>query len=280
MNKYIPRLLNIYNTDVKFKLQKKLNINNVMQIPKIQKIVLNMGIGDARDNKTSLKQAIEEITLITGQKPIVTKAKKAISNFKIRIGDPVGVKVTLRKVYMYEFLDRFISITSPRIRDFRGFSFKGFDGRGNYNFGITEQIIFSEIDYDKINSIRGINVSFITSTANDSDAYTLLQSFGFPINKYIKEKLPEKKLSKKDLKEETPVEEKATAATSAEEVQAEDGSVDVAIAETLVEEAQTEETTTKAPAEEVQADETSAIENSNENNKDNLSDSNQKIKGN
>ena len=188
MEKYIPRLLIDYNSKIKEELKGKLNIENIMRVPKVKKIVLNIGMGDARDNKTSFKQAIEELTLISGQKPIVNIAKKAISNFKIRAGDPVGVSVTLRKNKMYEFFDRFISVTSPRIRDFRGFSSKGFDGRGNYNFGITEQIVFPEINYDNVNNIRGMNITIVTSAHNDLEAYELLQSFGFPINEYNKKK--------------------------------------------------------------------------------------------
>tara|TARA_B100000401_G_scaffold297544_1_gene204128 strand:- start:952 stop:1521 length:570 start_codon:yes stop_codon:yes gene_type:complete len=188
MEKYIPRLFNDYNSKIKHSLKDKLNIENIMRVPKIEKIVINMGIGDARDNKTSFKQAIEEMTLIAGQKPIVNKAKKAISNFKIRIGDPVGLSVTLRREKMYEFLDRFISVTAPRIRDFRGLPSKGFDGRGNYNFGITEQIVFPEIDYDNVNSIRGMNVTFVTSAETDYEAYELLVGFGFPINELTKKK--------------------------------------------------------------------------------------------
>ena len=188
MEKYVPRLLIDYNSKIKEELKEKLNIENIMRVPKVKKIVLNVGMGDARDNKTSFKQAIEELTLISGQKPIINTAKKAISNFKIRIGDPVGVSVTLRKNKMYEFFDRFISVTSPRIRDFRGFSSKGFDGRGNYNFGITEQIVFPEINYDNVNSIRGMNITIVTSAQNDYEAYELLQSFGFPINEYNKKK--------------------------------------------------------------------------------------------
>tara|TARA_Y100001968_G_scaffold211597_1_gene194756 strand:- start:209 stop:784 length:576 start_codon:yes stop_codon:yes gene_type:complete len=188
MKNYSPRLFDLYKNDIQSLLKDKLGINNVMQLPKIEKIVLNMGIGDAKDNKNSLSQAIEEMTIITGQRPVVTKARKAISNFKLRIGDPVGVKVTLRGTKMYEFLDRFISISSPRIRDFRGFSSKGFDGSGNYNFGISEQIIFSEIDYDKVNTIRGLNITIMTNTSNDYYAYELLTSFGFPINDYKEKK--------------------------------------------------------------------------------------------
>ena len=189
MKNYSPRLFDLYKDSIKPLLKEKLDIKNVMQLPKIEKIVLNMGIGDAKDNKNSLAKAIDEMTIITGQKPVITKARKAISNFKLRIGDPVGVKVTLRGKKMYEFLDRFISISSPRIRDFRGLPSKGFDGRGNYNFGISEQIIFSEINYDKVNTIRGINITITTNTDNDLHAYELLVGFGFPINEYkIKKK--------------------------------------------------------------------------------------------
>mgnify|MGYP003954473673 CR=1 FL=1 len=181
MENYSPRLFEVYKKDIQPLLKEKLGIDNIMQLPKLQKIVINMGMGDARDNKNSLSQAIDELSIITGQKPIITKAKNAISNFKVRIGDPGGMKVTLRGVKMYEFFDRFISISSPRIRDFRGFSSKGFDGRGNYNFGITEQIVFPEIDYDKVNSIRGMNITLVTSTDEDKYAHELLLSFGFPI---------------------------------------------------------------------------------------------------
>jgi large subunit ribosomal protein L5 len=186
MKNYSARLFDLYKNNIQSSLKEKLNIKNVMELPKIEKIVLNMGIGDAKDNKNSLAQAVDEMKIITGQKPVITKARKAISNFKLRIGDPVGVKVTLRGTKMYEFLDRFISISSPRIRDFRGLPSTGFDGRGNYNFGISEQIIFSEIDYDKVNTIRGMNITIMTSTDNDYHAYELLVSFGFPINDYKK----------------------------------------------------------------------------------------------
>ena len=180
MKNYTPRLFEVYKNDIQPLLKKKLNINNVMQLPKLKKIVINMGIGDARDNKNTLKQAVEELSSITGQKPVIKKSKKAISNFKIRQYDPVGVSVTLRKKKMYEFLERFIAIVSPRIRDFRGFSPKGFDGRGNYNFGITEQVVFPEINYDKVNAIRGMNLTFVTSASNDKYGFSLLKSLGFP----------------------------------------------------------------------------------------------------
>ena len=169
-----------YNDKVISVLAKDLGINNVMEVPKLEKIVLNMGLGDAKDNKNSLQQAVEELAIITGQKPVITRSKKAISNFKIRENDPVGVSVTLRKRNMYEFLERFIAIVSPRIRDFRGFPPKGFDGRGNYNFGINEQVVFPEINYDKVNGIRGMNLTFVTSAKEDKGAYKLLKSFGFP----------------------------------------------------------------------------------------------------
>ena len=178
---YTPRLLTKYNEVVHKHLSKRLDINNAMRVPKLEKIVLNMGLGDAKEHKNWLTSGVEELTTIAGQKAVVTISKKAISNFKIREGDPVGIRVTLRGSKMYEFLDRFISVASPRIRDFRGLSAKGFDGRGNYNFGITEQIIFPEIDYDKINNIRGLNISIVTSSVTDEEAYELLVALGLPI---------------------------------------------------------------------------------------------------
>jgi len=187
---YTPRLLIKYNEVVHKYLSKRLDINNAMRVPKLEKIVLNMGLGDAKEHKNWLTSGVEELTTIAGQKAVVTISKKAISNFKIREGDPVGIRVTLRGSKMYEFLDRFISVASPRIRDFRGLSAKGFDGRGNYNFGITEQIIFPEIDYDKINNIRGINISIVTSSATDEEAYELLVALGLPIRQK-KKKLEE-----------------------------------------------------------------------------------------
>jgi len=187
---YTPRLLTKYNEVVHKYLSERLGINNAMRVPKLKKIVLNMGLGDAKEHKNWLTSGVEELTTIAGQKAVVTISKKAISNFKIREGDPVGIRVTLRGSKMYEFLDRFISVASPRIRDFRGLSAKGFDGRGNYNFGITEQIIFPEIDYDKINNIRGINISIVTSSATDEEAYELLVALGLPIRQK-KKKLEE-----------------------------------------------------------------------------------------
>jgi len=182
-NKYIPYLQNKYKTEVCNSLTSVLGIKNIMRVPKIEKIILNMGIGDARENSNALKSGVEELTSIAGQKAVVTKSKKAISNFKIREGDPVGVRVTLRKVRMYEFLERFIAVASPRIRDFSGLRNKGFDKNGNYNFGIDEQIIFPEIDYDKINKVRGLNVTIVTTAKTDEESYELLVSMGLPIRK-------------------------------------------------------------------------------------------------
>ena len=181
INIYQPRLLNRYHDEVIGQLSERLKIKNVMRLPKIEKVVLNMGIGDARENAKALKSGVEELTVIAGQKAVVTHAKKAISNFKTRAGDPVGVRVTLRTTRMYEFLERFIAVASPRIRDFRGLPSKGFDGRGNYNFGIEEQIIFPEVDYDKVNQIRGMNITIVTTGQTDEEAYKLLVAMGLPI---------------------------------------------------------------------------------------------------
>jgi len=181
MSKYIPRLLEDYNKRIKPSLSKDLGISNQMRVPKILKISLNIGFGQAKLNENQLKAAVEELTNIAGQKAVITKARIAISNFKIRENDPVGIKVTLRSTKMYEFLDRFISIAAPRIRDFRGLSSKGFDGFGNYNFGINEQIIFPEINYDKVKRVSGMNINIVTSAQNNHEAYKLLMAFGMPI---------------------------------------------------------------------------------------------------
>lgn len=181
MSKYIPRLLEDYNKRIKPSLSKDLGISNQMRVPKILKISLNIGFGQAKLNENQLKAAVEELTNIAGQKAVITKARIAISNFKIRENDPVGIKVTLRSTKMYEFLDRFISIAAPRIRDFRGLSSKGFDGFGNYNFGINEQIIFPEINYDKVKRVSGMNINVVTSAENNHEAYKLLMAFGMPI---------------------------------------------------------------------------------------------------
>ena len=191
-DKYIPSLKVVYRDEIVPKLLKVFDYSNIMEVPKINSISLNMGIGDAKNSSKDLDSAIEEITLISGQKPIITKAKKDISNFKIRKGWPVGCKVTLRSDRMFEFLERLVSIALPRTRDFRGLSFKSFDGRGNYNFGVKEQIIFTEIDYDKIQSIRGMNITITTSAKTDNEAYELLKLFGLPLkNKPEKQNIEE-----------------------------------------------------------------------------------------
>ena len=178
---YLPNMIKLYKNSVIPAMVSRFNYVNSMQVPKLLSISLNMGLGDAKTNSKKLESAIRELELITGQKPIVTKSKSDISNFKIRKGFPVGCKVTLRSSKMYEFFERLTCIALPRSRDFRGLSFKSFDGRGNYNFGIKEQIIFTEINYDDIDSVRGLNVTLSTSANNDDEAYWLLKEFGFPL---------------------------------------------------------------------------------------------------
>ena len=186
-----PTLLNLYKNEILQSMMKQHDYSNIMEVPKLLSISLNIGIGDAKTNSKGFESAINELSLISGQKPVNTLAKKDISNFKIRKGWPVGCKVTLRSHRMYEFLDRLISVALPRTRDFRGLSYKSFDGMGNFNFGIKEQIIFSEINYDKIQSIRGINITIVTSSNTDSEAYSLLKLFGLPLREKI-ENLDEK----------------------------------------------------------------------------------------
>lgn len=178
-----PRLKMHYKEKVVPNLMKKFGYSSIMQVPKLEKISLNMGIGEATQDKSLLQHAINELELITGQRPAVTRSKKAISNFKLREGVPIGCKVTLRRAKMYEFLDRFINIASPRIRDFRGFSDKSFDGRGNYTVGVKEQIIFPEIDVDKVHRISGLDVTFCVKCDTDEEARAMLSEFGFPFRK-------------------------------------------------------------------------------------------------
>ena len=183
MADYKPRLIDKYKNEVAPHLQKKFGYKNVHQIPRLEKISINAGVGEAIQDSKALEGAVSDITLISGQKPVITKAKKSISNFKLRQGMKIGTKVTLRKDNMWEFIDRFISIAIPRIRDFRGFSDKAFDGRGNYSLGVKEQIIFPEINVDKIDKIRGMDITFVTSANTDEEAYELLLSLGFPFKK-------------------------------------------------------------------------------------------------
>ncbi len=172
-----------YKEEVVPALVKEFGYKNVNEVPKLVKIVLNMGLGDVKDNSKSFNTAVDELTLIAGQKPVATKAKKAISNFKVRAGMKIGAKVTLRGTRMYEFFDRLVGIALPRVRDFRGISDKSFDGKGNYSMGIKEQLIFPEISYDKVEKIRGLDVSFITTAQTDAEAKALLKALGLPFAK-------------------------------------------------------------------------------------------------
>ena len=178
---YIPNLQNRYINDVIPSLTKRFNYMNIMEVPKLTTISINMGVGDAKVNPKALESAVDELTRISGQKPVITLSKKDISNFKIRRGFPVGCKVTMRGNRMYEFFERLITVALPRTRDFRGLSFKSFDKRGNFNFGVSEQIIFTEINYDKIDSIRGMDINITTTANSDDEAYWLLKEFGFPL---------------------------------------------------------------------------------------------------
>ena len=177
---FIPRLQVKYKREIVPALMKQFEFKNPMQVPVLKKICLNQGVGDAIADKKLLDIAVNEMTLIAGQKPVTTKSKKDISNFKLRKGMPIGVRVTLRGVRMYEFLDRLISVALPRIRDFRGINDKGFDGKGNYTLGVTEQIIFPEVNIDKISKIMGMDITFVTSAKNDKEALGLLKEFGLP----------------------------------------------------------------------------------------------------
>ena len=181
MKKTIPYLKSKYFDQVISSMIEHFNYKNIMEVPMLTQISVNMGIGDAKDNPKKLESAIQELTLITGQKPVPPYSRKDISNFKIRKGFPVGCKVTIRGNRMYDFMERLISIALPRTRDFRGLSFKSFDGRGNYSFGVKEQIIFTEIDYDKIDSVRGMDITFSTTAKSDDESYWLIKLMGLPL---------------------------------------------------------------------------------------------------
>ena len=176
----MARLQSLYKESVMPELQKQFGYKSVMEVPRITKITLNMGVGEAVGDKKILEHAVGDMTKIAGQKPVVTKARKAIAGFKIRENYPIGCMVTLRGCQMYEFLDRLVTVALPRVRDFRGISGKGFDGRGNYNLGVKEQIIFPEIEYDKIDALRGMNISITTTAKTDGEAKALLTAFKFP----------------------------------------------------------------------------------------------------
>nr|WP_284697422.1 50S ribosomal protein L5 [Thermoanaerobacterium thermosaccharolyticum] len=179
----MARLRDKYINEVVPALMAKYSYKNIMQVPKLEKIVLNIGLGEARENPKAIEAASNDLAIITGQKPVVTRAKKSIANFKIRAGMPIGVKVTLRGERMYEFADKLFNVALPRVRDFRGLPTKSFDGRGNYSFGIKEQLIFPEIDYDKIDKVRGMDIIFVTTAKNDEEARTLLELMGMPFAK-------------------------------------------------------------------------------------------------
>jgi len=179
----MARLQSLYREKIVSELQESLGLENPMQVPKITRITINMGVGEAVADKKAMDGAVGDLTAIAGQKPLVTKSRKAIASFKLRAGMPVGAKVTLRGARMYEFLDRLINVAMPRIRDFRGVSPRSFDGRGNYSFGVKEQIIFPEIAYDKIDAIRGMDIVITTTARDDREGRALLESFNFPFRK-------------------------------------------------------------------------------------------------
>jgi large subunit ribosomal protein L5 len=172
-----------YEDEIRPKLQEQFGYSSSMQHPRIEKITLNMGVGEAKQNSKELDAAVEQLAIIAGQRPAITRARKSIAQFKLREGMPIGAKVTLRGARMWEFLDRLNTVALPRIRDFRGINPRGFDGAGNFNFGITEQIIFPEIEYDKIDTLRGMNITFTTTAKTDADGRALLDAFGFPFRK-------------------------------------------------------------------------------------------------
>ncbi len=177
------RLRDKYKQEVVPALMEKFKYDNIMEVPKLEKIILNMGIGEARDNPKTLEAAVAELAIISGQKPVVTKAKKSVSNFKIREGMSVGCKVTLRGDKMYHFMDKFVNVALPRVRDFRGISDKSFDGRGNYAYGVKEQLIFPEIEYDKIDKVRGLDIVIVTTAKTDEEAKEFLALMGMPFKK-------------------------------------------------------------------------------------------------
>ena len=181
--KYIPRLQKLYKDEIVSSLMKELNLSNIMQVPKLDKIVVNMGIGEAASNPKLIDAAIVELAQITGQQPVARAARKSEAGFKLREGQKIGAKVTLRKEKMYEFLDRLISITLPRVRDFEGVSPKGFDGRGNYTLGLKEQIVFPEIEIDKVDKIFGLGITIVSTAQNDEQGRALLKAFGMPFAK-------------------------------------------------------------------------------------------------
>lgn len=175
-----PRLRSLYREEIRDQLKEQLELDNVMQVPRFEKIVVNMGVGEAVAQAKLLDGAVADLTTVAGQRPVITRAKKSVANFKIREGNPIGAKVTLRGARMWEFLDRLINLAIPRIRDFRGLSPRSFDGQGNYSFGVTEQLIFPEVDYDSIDTIRGMDITIVTTATTDEEGRALLEAFSFP----------------------------------------------------------------------------------------------------
>ena len=228
----MARLKEKYTEEIKSSLQKKLGHSNVMEVPKIKKITLNMGVGEAAQDKKTIEKAVVDLEKLSGQKALITRARKSVASFKIREGMPIGVKVTLRSERMYEFLDRLINIALPRVRDFRGLNRKSFDGNGNYSLGIKEQIVFPEIDYDKVDKIRGLDISITTTAKNDEEGLALLKEFNFPIKEAPQDVSSEPEA--KEVKAEEAVEE-VKAEEAVEEVKAEE-----AVEEVKAEERETE----------------------------------------
>jgi len=180
-----PRFKQMYDDEIRDRLQSELGLGNVMQVPRLEKIVVNAGVGDVTQDAKLIDAAMEDLRVITGQQPRLNRARKSIANFKLREGMPIGAHVTMRGVRMWEFFDRLVTLAIPRIRDFRGLNPKGFDGRGNYSFGVTEQLIFPEIDYDKVVKVRGMDITFVTSAENDEQGNALLAAFGFPFRQQV-----------------------------------------------------------------------------------------------
>ena len=176
----VPRLKQRYDDELRARLKEQLGLSNIMEVPRLEKIVINMGVGGATQQRSLLDGAVADLTIITGQKPLVTRARRSVAGFKLREGNEIGAKVTLRGRRMWEFLDRLVALAIPRIRDFRGLPPKAFDGRGNYTFGVDEQLIFPEIDYDKIDTVRGMDITIVTTARNDTEGRALLDAFGFP----------------------------------------------------------------------------------------------------
>ena len=179
----MSRLRDTYENEIKKAMTDKFGYKNVMEVPRLEKIVINMGVGEAKENSKVMESAVKDLTTIAGQKPVITKAKKSVANFKLREGMPIGCKVTLRGERMYEFTDRLVNLALPRVRDFRGVSAESFDGRGNYALGIKEQIIFPEIEYDKVDKVRGMDIIFVTTAKSDEEARELLRLFGMPFKR-------------------------------------------------------------------------------------------------